>query len=98
MTMHESSADLSSETVTKIRRLISRELASTGVQESDVSVRTGEDHDGDPAIMVQVTYRDSRQPFDGRAAAHASFNLNSMLHEIGEPRFAYVTYDEEVGA
>ena len=90
--------DISPETITKIRRLMSRELASAGVQEADVVVGTGQDHDGDPAIMVQVKYRGNRQPFDGRAAARALFSLNSMLHESGETRFAYVKHDEEAAA
>lgn len=95
---NERTEDLSPETVMAIRRLMSHELASSGVRESDVAVRAGEDHDGDPAIMVQVKYHGNVQPFDPSAAARALFRLNSMLHQSGERRFAYIKHDEEAGA
>lgn len=90
--------DISPDLVSDIQLLVSRELASAGVREADITVRSGEDHDGDPAIMVDIQYDREAQAFDGRAAARALFTLNSMLRRRGETRFAYILHREEASA
>lgn len=94
----EPTTHLPPETVQEIKQFVSRELASAGVRATDVIVRSGQDHDGDPAILVEVAHRPGPHPFDGRAAARTSFSLNTMLRQRGEPRFAYIRHSEQAGA
>lgn len=98
MIVQGTSVDLSPETVEEVRGLLSRELGFAGVQEHDIAVHPGEDHDGEPAIMIQVRCRPSSESFDARMAARAVFKLNSVLRQRGEQRFAYIKYDDDVSA
>ncbi len=79
--------DLISETVREI-------MGPFGL--ADVTVRAGEDHDGDPVIYIEAHYALSEQPIDMKTASKATRHLTNTLcdrlWERGETRFPHTRH------
>ncbi|WP_019995906.1 hypothetical protein [Aureimonas ureilytica] len=73
-----------------IVELVEAELGSAGIESIDV-IET-EDHDGDPALLVEIHYSGDDSAFDPKRASTLVTKLNDRLFELGEKRFAYVEY------
>jgi hypothetical protein len=57
-----------------------------------VSVRAGEDHDGDPVIYIEAAYDLSTTPIDPAVMADLTSILCDRLWELGESRFPHVRH------
>lgn len=56
------------------------------------SVRPGEDHDGDPVLLIDADYAYSEKPIDVRATIGLISELRDALEEIGEFRFPHIRH------
>jgi hypothetical protein len=57
-----------------------------------VTVRAGEDHDGDPVIRIEATYDLSETPIDSADTAGLTMLLCDKLGDLGETRFPHVRH------
>src|SRR5947199_168630 len=78
----------------KIRQLIKREIDRTmkpfGL--THVEVEAGEDHDGDPVLLIEATYRLSNRPIDPAVLSHLTTELRNRLWKLGEERFPHIDH------
>lgn len=75
------------------------ELIRTTVHESmhpfglrDVSVRAGEDHDGDPVLFIEADYDLTDTPTDFSVTAALTTKLRDKLWDAGERRFPHLRH------
>jgi hypothetical protein len=59
---------------------------------SDVVVRPGEDHDGDPVIFVDAVYNLSPRPIEPQAIFDLEHSLRDAVRALGERRFVHIIY------
>ncbi|MGH6719851.1 MAG: hypothetical protein ACREER_11075 [Alphaproteobacteria bacterium] len=71
-----------------IKRIIRREVGRFGLR--DVRVSPGEDHDGDPVLMVNVDYDETEVPVDTKVVAGLTTKIQDELWRLGEERFAHL--------
>jgi hypothetical protein len=76
----------------KVRQLIKREVGrlmrAYGL--TNVEVFAGEDHDNDPILIVEATYKLSKRPVDPAVVSQLTAELRDKLWELGERRFPHV--------
>ncbi len=53
-------------------------------------VSFGDDHDGDPSVIVTVTYRKNPPPFDPYRSLEASGRARQFLRDRGDNRLFYL--------
>ena len=58
----------------------------------DVSVRVGEDHEGDPVLFVEAEYDLTDTPIDTAVTAALTTKLRDKLWAAGEPRFPHIRH------
>jgi hypothetical protein len=59
---------------------------------SDVVVRPGEDHDGDPVIFVDAVYALRPRPIEPQAIFDLESSRRDAVRALGERRFVHVIY------
>lgn len=55
-------------------------------------VRSGVDHDGDPALFIAVHYRPGQEPLKAEVTMNAASAVRDVLLARGEIRFPYISY------
>ena len=55
-------------------------------------IETGEDHDGDPVLLIDVTYSAAGAPIDPRIVAGLLTKLRNRLWAAGETRFPLIRH------
>jgi hypothetical protein len=78
------------ENISLIERTI-RELMCAYIVES-VSVRAGEDHDGDPVIFIEVNYGLNDTPIDAVVTGGVMLAVSDRLWANGETRFPHIRH------
>jgi hypothetical protein len=78
------------EIVGLITRVLRENVQAFGLH--DVSVRAGEDHDGDAALFIDATYDLTDTPVDMAVTAGVTSTLRERLWAEGETRFPYVRH------
>jgi hypothetical protein len=68
-----------------IERLVRERMSAYALR--SITIRAGEDHDGDPAIYIEVHHDLSETPIDPEVNAQLSFDLWQLLEEAGETAF-----------
>ena len=58
----------------------------------DVSVRVGEDHEGDPVLFVEAEYDLTDTPIDTTVTAALTTKLRDKLWADGETRFPHIRH------
>ena len=58
----------------------------------DVSVRVGEDHDGDPVLFIEADYDLTDTPIDLDVTAPLTSKLRDALWAVGETRFPHIRH------
>jgi hypothetical protein len=76
------------ELVDRIKRTVREAVEPFGLR--SVDVRAGEDHDGDPAIYVDVQFDLSEHPLEPGITVGLSTAVNDLVWASGERRFAHV--------
>jgi len=78
----------------KIRQLIKREVGRlmkpyglTGIE-----VFAGEDHDNDPILIIEATYKLSKRPVDPAVVSRLTSDLRQRLWKLGERRFPHIRH------
>jgi hypothetical protein len=79
---------IETEIVDAIREVIDQDLAAMGVHLVDVI--SGEDHDGDPVIFIDLRVDLDGLPIDMRKMVGLTTRLRDRLWEMGETRFPHV--------
>jgi hypothetical protein len=74
-----------------IRELLRRQLEKFGVD--DVRVEPGEDHDGDPVILVHVKHRLVDRPIDLKSLLVVDRKARDIAWANGERRFVHVRHE-----
>jgi hypothetical protein len=88
--MLERLPDIEPEIVELIERTIHETMDPFGLRSIDV--RAGEDHDGDPVILVEARYDLSERPLELGITGQAARILRSRLRHAGEMRFPHVRH------
>lgn len=70
--------------------VLGRSLGPRGFIEAEV--RSGVDHDGEPALFVTAKFRLGSGPISGQEAIDARSALSDALLERGERRFPYLIH------
>ncbi|MFZ1108596.1 MAG: hypothetical protein WAN43_09665 [Rhodomicrobium sp.] len=79
------------EKVTKVVNAVLKErMERFGFQRATVLV--GQDHDGDPVLLIDADYAYSSDPIDVRATVGLVSALRDALEDIGEFRFPHVRH------
>ncbi len=79
-----------SDVVTAVEEILRQDMGPYGLDA--VRISAGEDHDGDPMLIVEADYRPGGRPIDPRIVAALVTKLRNRLWLIGEKRFAYVRH------
>ena len=58
----------------------------------DVSVRAGEDHEGDPVLFIEAEYQLTETPIDTAVTAALTTKLRDKLWTVGEARFPHIRH------
>ena len=56
------------------------------------SVKSGEDHDGEPALFIDVLFGAPQSDWTSAAIITMKKTILSRLRQAGDPRFPYVTF------
>ena len=78
------------ELVELIQQTVRDSMAPFGLK--SVTVRAGEDHDGDPVIFVDAAYDLSETPIDSTVTYALNGKVSRLLLEAGEPRFPHIRH------
>lgn len=76
--------------VALIREVVRESMEGFGLHA--VSVRAGQDHDGDPVLFVEADYNLTDTPIDMVVTAALTTKLRDRLWEAGETRFPHVRH------
>jgi hypothetical protein len=76
--------------VTAVRQIAERELLPYGYE--SLWVAAGADHDGDPAILIDIDYRNTGQPVEPKVIARLVSKVRDRLWEVGETRFPHIRH------
>ena len=76
--------------VALIRVTVSESMQAFGLR--NLSVRAGEDHDGDPALFIEVNYDLTDTPIDTAVTAVLTTKLRDKLWAVGETRFPHIRH------
>lgn len=88
--MQERTHTVNSEIMALIEQTVREMMGPFGLK--SVSVRAGEDHDGDPVIFVEAHYGLSETPVDLEVTSALATTLRSRLWEHGEVRFPHIRH------
>lgn len=86
---------VSAEVEQTIRNVLEPLLSSQGMEAAQVI--PGLDHDGDPALFVEVKFRMVESGVDPKVLSQATPALWRALGTIGERRFPHLRYDFQEG-
>lgn len=78
------------EIVELVRDTIRESMQAFGFR--DVSVRAGEDHDGEPVLFIEAGYELSDTPIDTAVTASLTTKLRDKLWGAGETRFPHIRH------
>lgn len=81
---------LPNEVVDTIEEVVRAEMDRFGLDR--VTVTPGEDHDGDPILLIEAHYRLSDQPVEPKVMAGLATKLRDRLWSLGETRFPHVRH------
>lgn len=73
-----------------IEDIVRAEVEAFGM--TSVHVSAGSDHDGDPALFVDVVYEDGGKPIDTAVLTRLVSKVHSRTWEMGEERFPYIRH------
>lgn len=73
-----------------IEEIVRREMGPFGLRE--VTIKPGEDHDGDPVLWVETSYTLDGQPIEPDVVAGLVSKLRERLWALGETRFPHVRH------
>lgn len=73
-----------------IRDTVRESMQAFGLR--GVSVRVGEDHDGDPVLFVEADYDLTDTPIDTAVTAGLTTKLRDKLWAVGETRFPHIRH------
>ncbi|MEX2647575.1 MAG: hypothetical protein WD673_01020 [Alphaproteobacteria bacterium] len=73
-----------------IRAILEGDMEPFGL--CDVRVTPGEDHDGDPVLLIDADYRASGRPIDPKVLAGLVTKLRDRLWNMGETRFPHIRH------
>jgi hypothetical protein len=77
-------------TIALIRMTVRESMQAFGFR--DLSVRAGEDHEGDPVFFIEVDYNLTATPIDMAVTAGLTTKLRDKLWAIGETRFPHIRH------
>lgn len=86
---------VSAEVEQTIRDVLEGLLSSQGME--DLLVIPGLDHDGDPALFIEIRFRMVKPGVDPKVLIQAGPALLRSLGGIGERRFPHLRYDFREG-
>ncbi|MCH9714393.1 MAG: hypothetical protein K0U63_07595 [Cyanobacteria bacterium] len=86
---------VSAEVEQTIRSVLEEHLSSQGLE--GVLVIPGLDHDGDPALFIEIRFRMVKPGVDPKVLIQAGPALWRALGAIGERRFPHLRYDFQEG-
>jgi hypothetical protein len=73
-----------------VRATVRESMQAFGLR--DVSVRAGEDHDGEPVLFIEADYDLSDTPIDTAVTAALTTKLRDKLWAAGETRFPHIRH------
>jgi hypothetical protein len=76
--------------VALVTEIVRESMLSFGLR--DVSVRAGEDHDGEPVLFIEAEYVLSDMPIDTTVTAALTTKLRDKLWAAGETRFPHIRH------
>lgn len=85
-----SAAIVDDEIVELVRETVRESMQAFGLR--DVSVRVGEDHDGEPVLFIEALYDLTDMPIDTAVTAALTTKLRDKLWEAGETRFPHIRH------
>jgi len=83
-------ATIRDDVVAIVHEVLQEEMRRFGLEQVEVSVRP--DHDGDPSLHIDASYRKGAPPVDPKVMAGIVTKLRDRLWERGEVRFPYVRH------
>jgi hypothetical protein len=86
--MQEKRLPVAPELVVQINRVVREAMGPFGLR--SVEVRPGEDHDGDPVILVEAQYDLSERPLEPGITSELAGTVRELVRNAGETRFAHV--------
>lgn len=78
------------EIVELVRATVRESMQAFGLR--DVSVRAGEDHDGEPVLFIEAEYDLTDTPIDTTVTAALTTKLRDKLWAAGETRFPHIRH------
>lgn len=81
---------LAEQVVELIRTTVRENMQPFGLR--DVSVRAGEDHDGEPVLFIEADYELTDTPIDTAVTAALTTKLRDKLWAAGETRFPHIRH------
>ena len=86
----ESAQDVSTAVRDAVRDVLVERIGAMGLR--NVEVYAGQDHDGDPVLIVEAYYDFSERPVDARSMYGLTRHLRGALRQVGETRFPIVRH------
>jgi hypothetical protein len=87
---HKHDIALDAKVVELIRKTVRQSMQAYGFR--DVSVRAGEDHEGDPVLFIEAEYDLTDTPIDTTVSASLTTKLRDKLWDAGEIRFPHIRH------
>jgi hypothetical protein len=81
---------IASRTKKLIKSEVERTMKPFGL--THVEIESGEDHDGDPIIQVEATYKLSARAIDPTELSRLLSRLRDKLWQVGETRFPHIRH------
>ncbi len=85
-----SGATIDDELVKLVRETVRESMQAFGLRA--VSVRGGEDHDGEPVLFIEAEYNLSDTPIDTVVTAALTTKVRDKLWAAGETRFPHIRH------
>lgn len=73
-----------------VNEIVRESMQAFGLR--DVSVRAGEDHDGEPVLFIEAEYELSDTPIDTTVTAALTTKIRDKLWAAGETRFPHIRH------
>jgi hypothetical protein len=73
-----------------VRQTVRENMQAFGFRE--VSVRAGEDHDGESVLFIEAEYNLTDTPIDTAVTAALTTKLRDKLWAVGETRFPHIRH------
>jgi hypothetical protein len=88
--MQETARAVEPQIVQLISRTIHETMDRFGLR--SVEVRAGEDHDGDPVILVEARYNLSEEPLELGVTGKLASVVRERVRKAGETRFPHIRH------